>query len=73
VIVEDARAAGLNNDGSLSLHEQGTVDATLVTNMQRVVLFTVDGDFLVTSETGFDANNPSTDDVDLWVRFTCVR
>ena len=73
VVVSDARAGGLDDDGSLSLHEQGTVEATLLTNSTRTVLYTVDGDFLITSEPGFNRDERTPGDTDLWVRFICVR
>ena len=69
----NGQAAGLDDDGGLSLHEVGTMQASFAINTRRIFYFSVDGDFLVTSEPDYDPAQHSVEDVDLWVRFDCPR
>ncbi|MCH7808409.1 MAG: hypothetical protein IIB60_04225 [Planctomycetes bacterium] len=69
----NGQAAGLDDDGGLSLHEPGTMQASFAINTSRVFYFSVDGDFLVTSEPDYDPAQHSVEDVDFWVRFDCPR
>lgn len=65
-------SAGLNTDGSLSTHEVARA-FTYLPKGDAEISYTVEGDNLMTSEEGYDPDNPSTEDIDLWVRFECVR
>ncbi|MFQ5461047.1 MAG: hypothetical protein ACE5E5_00300 [Phycisphaerae bacterium] len=71
--VNNAQAAGINDDGSLSLHEVGTAQASVTIGNPVGFFYTVSGDFLVTSGPDYDPDQPSVDDLEFWVRFTCPR
>lgn len=79
VLVDNAVSAGLENVGGgfdspmLTLHEVGTIQAAVTIDTTFEVLFIVDDDHLVTTESSFDPDNPESNDLDLWVRFDCVR
>ncbi len=71
--VVNAKAAGVSDDGSLSLHEVGTAQASVAIGVETAFLFSVQGDFLVTSGPGYDPEQPSVDALKFWVRFECTR
>jgi len=73
LLLENGLAAGLNDDGSLSLHELATFQTAVEIGQARTLAFTVIEDALATGQRNFDASAPLNDRVDLWVRFDCVR
>lgn len=66
------QSAGLDDDGSLSTHEVARA-ITYFATQEGEFRFTVEGDSLITTEEGYDPNDPSVEDVNLWIRFECVR
>ncbi|MGB0717055.1 MAG: hypothetical protein ACPGXK_14335 [Phycisphaerae bacterium] len=82
LIVDNAVAAGVTEssddedntpDRMLDLHQVGSIQASLTIATTGETLFIVDDDHLVTTEAGFDVDNPQMRDLDFWVRFDCVR
>lgn len=70
---ESVQAAGVDDDGTLSLHRAAAAAAASADDVDLTVAFSVDGNYLVTAEPDYDPENPSPADLDLWIRFDCVR
>jgi hypothetical protein len=73
VRTDNGLAAGLDDDGGLSRHELGTVGAALSIERERFFYFSVQTDYLVTSEEQYNPEEPLVDDLDFWVRFPCPQ
>lgn len=71
VRTESGLAAGLDNDDSLSFHELGIVGIAVSIDQERFFRFSVEGDYLITSEEQYDPQQPLRADMDFWVRFEC--
>ncbi len=71
VRTESGLAAGLDDDDSLSFHELGIVGIAVSIDQERFFLFSVEGDYLITSEEQYDPQQPLRNDMDFWVRFEC--
>ncbi len=70
---DSVQAAGVDDDGGLSLHRAAAASAASADAVDLTILFSVDGNFLVTAEPGYDPAAPDANDLDLWIRFDCVR
>ena len=68
---ESGLAAGLDDDGSLSFHQLGIVGIAVSIDQERFFFFSVEGDYLITSEEPYDPQQPLRADMDFWVRFEC--
>jgi hypothetical protein len=68
---EDGLAGGLEEDGSLSSHELGAIGVAVSVGHERFFLFTVEGEYLITSEEQYDPQQPLRADIDYWTRFEC--
>jgi hypothetical protein len=71
VRTDNGLAAGLDDDGQLSFHELGIIGAAVSIEHERFFFFTVEGNYLITSEEQYDPAQPSDEDIDYWVRFDC--
>ncbi len=70
--VSTAAAAGIDDDGTLSFHYLGTLVLAFAADDAELV-FSLQGDDLVTAGFRYDPENPSVDDLDLWRRFSCAE
>ena len=68
---DDGQAAGLEDDETLGSHELAVVGVAVSIDRERFFYFTVDGDYLISSEEGYDPQEPLRADMDFWVKFGC--
>lgn len=64
--------AGIDDDGTLSFYFLFQAGFLLAASDEELV-FSLQGDDLVTAGSRYDPENPSPDDLDLWRRFSCTE